>query len=118
SVWARQRGQQGRHLGKSAKPNKNAQAAGMGDKCERRRAALTRRCRLRRGRMRRPAGFTGREKCCLAGKETSLDRADRWKEKGRAARGITWRKPDTALVGGRKAERLSLEPAGRLRRRV
>src|SRR4029078_5421943 len=73
-----QRGQQGRHIGKSAKPDKNAEAAGVGDKRERRWKAIARRCWLQRGRLRRSASFAGRKECCLAREETSLDGACRW----------------------------------------
>src|SRR6185437_9446677 len=85
-VRARQRGQQGKHLGKSAKSFKNAEAAGMGCRRERWRAAFARRYRVRQGRVRGSAGFAGREERRLVGKETSLDRADRRQEKSRAAR--------------------------------
>src|SRR6266550_8842161 len=106
-----------RHLGKSAKPDKNAQAAGMGHRCDRGRAAFAWRYRVRQGGLRESAGFAGREECRLVGEEASLDRADRRQEKGRAARGVARPKRHTALVARRKADRISLESQGPLAHR-
>src|SRR5262249_12266306 len=109
---ARQRDEQGRYLGKSAKPHEDAEAAGMGDKRERRQTTVARRRWLQPGRLRRSAGFTRRQELRQGPEKASLDRTDRQQEKGRAARRINRRKRYTGLVAGWKKDFVSVEPQG------